>query len=278
MMSSKIKWLRRILLHLILILCSIIMLFPFLWMLSTSLKDGASVFEYPPQMIPNSVQWQNYVDVFVEQPTALGFLNSMKIAAINTVGVLLFASMAAYGFAKLRFRFKKQLFVVLLATMMIPSQVTLIPMFVWFKNLGWIDTHLPLIVPNILCNAYGFFLLRQFFMTIPDSYAESAKIDGCSYLGIYAKILLPLCKPALITLGLFTFMGNWNSFLAPLINLNTRTKFTLPLIVMSFQNMYYSDWSLLMAAACVSIFPVILLYLCAQRYFVEGVVMTGIKG
>lgn len=264
--------------HILLIFLSLTMLFPFLWMISTSLKSGSSIFAYPPELIPNPVNFQNYVDVFVKQPMLNGLLNSLEIAVFNTVGVLFFASMAAYSFAKLRFRGKKILFGVLLATMMIPSQVTLIPMYIWFKNLGWIDTYLPLIVPSILCNAYGVFLLRQFFMTLPDSYMESAKLDGCSQPVIFFRIMLPLCVPAMATLGLFTFMGNWNNFLTPLIYLNTRTKFTLPLIIMSFQNMYYSDWSLLMAASCVSVLPVIILYLCTGRYFMQGIVMTGLKG
>ena len=264
--------------HVLLILLSITMLFPFLWMVSTSLKSGTSIFAYPPKLIPDPVNFQNYADVFIKQPMLNGLFNSLKIAVLNTVGVLFFASMAAYSFAKLKFRGKKILFGALLATMMIPSQVTLIPMYIWFKNLGWIDTYLPLTVPAILCNAYGVFMLRQFFMTLPDSYMESAKLDGCSQPVIFFKIMLPLCTPAMATLALFTFMGNWNNFLTPLIYLNTSTKFTLPLIIMSFQNMYYSDWSLLMAASCISVLPVIILYLCTGRYFMQGIVMTGLKG
>lgn len=264
--------------HVLLILLSITMLFPFLWMVSTSLKSGTSIFAYPPKLIPDPVNFQNYAAVFIKQPMLNGLFNSLKIAVLNTVGVLFFASMAAYSFAKLKFRGKKILFGALLATMMIPSQVTLIPMYIWFKNLGWIDTYLPLTVPAILCNAYGVFMLRQFFMTLPDSYMESAKLDGCSQPVIFFKIMLPLCTPAMATLALFTFMGNWNNFLTPLIYLNTSTKFTLPLIIMSFQNMYYSDWSLLMAASCISVLPVIILYLCTGRYFMQGIVMTGLKG
>ncbi|GHU68029.1 hypothetical protein FACS189447_10490 [Spirochaetia bacterium] len=151
-------------------------------------------------------------------------------------------------------------------------------MFIWFKNWGWIDTHLPLIVPAVLCNAYGVFLLRQFFMTIPDSYAESAKIDGASYPSIFFRIMLPLCGPALATLGVFSFMGNWNSFLTPLIYLSTKAKFTIPLMIMTFQNGYTRNWNLLLAAATVSVIPVIIIYIFAQRYFIEGVVLSGVKG
>lgn len=264
--------------HILLILISITMIFPFLWMFSTSLKSGTSIFEYPPKLIPYPLNYQNYIDVFIKQPMLNGLFNSLQIAVFNTAGVLLSASLAAYAFAKLRFRGKGILFGVLLATMMIPGQVTLIPMYIWFKNLGWIDTYLPLTIPAILCNAYGVFMLRQFFMTLPDSYVESAKLDGCGQPRIFFQIMLPLCKPAIATLGLFTFMGNWNNFLTPLIYLNTSTKYTLPLIVMSFQNMYYNDWGLLMAASCVAVLPIIILYLCAGKYFVQGIVMTGIKG
>jgi multiple sugar transport system permease protein len=266
-------------LYLILAFCGIIMVFPFLWMLSTSLKTGTSIFAYPPQLIPEQFAWNNYAEVFSRQPMLSALFNSTKIALINSAGTLLTSSMAAYAFAKIRFRFKNQLFMILLATMMIPGQVTLIPMFVWFKNFGWIDTHYPLIIPALLSNAYGVFLLRQFFMTIPDSYSESARIDGAHQLTIFFRIMLPLCIPALTTLGLFSFMGNWNSFLAPLIYLNTKTKFTIPLIIMSFQNLHgLNNWGILMAASCVSILPIMLLYVFAQRYFIEGVVMSGLKG
>ncbi|MDR1106986.1 MAG: carbohydrate ABC transporter permease [Treponema sp.] len=269
----------RLVVYILISAGAIAMLFPFAWMVSTSLKGRTNLFVYPPQLIPNLPwQWNNFREVFTRLPMALGFLNSAKIAIINTFGTLFSATMAAFGFAKLRFRFRNQLFMVLLATMMIPGQVTLIPMFVWFKNLNWIDTHLPLIVPAILCNAYGVFLLRQFFMTIPDSYAESAKIDGASYLTIFFRIMLPLCVPAMATLGVFSFMGNWNNFLTPLIYINSRAKFTIPLFLMAFQNGYTRNWNLLMAAATVSVLPIIIIYIFAQRYFIEGVVLSGVKG
>jgi multiple sugar transport system permease protein len=266
------------LLYIILTIAGIIMLFPFMWMLSTSLKDGVAVFVYPPKLIPNPPVWQNYADIFIKQPMLSALFNSLKIALINMTGTLLTSSMAAYAFAKIKFRFKNQLFMLLLATMMIPGQVTLIPLFIWFKKFGWIDTHYPLIVPAILCHAYGVFLLRQFFMTIPDSYGESAKIDGANQFIIYCRIMLPLCIPAMTTLALFSFMGNWNSFMGPLIYLNSKVKFTVPLLIRFFQGTYYSNWSLLTAASCVSIVPIIILYIFAQRYFIQGVVMSGLKG
>jgi len=272
-------YLKYLVIYAILIAGVMIMAFPLVWMASTSLKGRANIFVYPPQLIPKwPWRFQNYKDIFTLLPFAMGFVNSSKVAIINTLGTLLSCTMAAFGFSKLRFRFKKQLFMILLATMMIPGQVTLIPMFVWFRNFGWIDTHLPLIVPAVLCNAYGVFLLRQFFMTIPDSYVESAKIDGASYLTIYSRIMLPLCIPAMATLGIFTFMWNWNNFLTPLIFINSRVKFTIPLFLQSFQSGYTAQWNLIMASATMSILPIIVIYIFAQRYFIEGVVLSGIKG
>ena len=162
--------------------------------------------------------------------------------------------------------------------MLIPSQVTLIPLYVVFSKIGWIDTHLPLIVPQIMVNAYGVFLIRQFMMTVPDSYIEAAKLDGAGYLLIYSKIMLPLCKPTLVTLGMFTFVGNWNNFVGPLIYLNTEELFTLPLIINSFRSAYAVDWGLLMAGSTVAVLPLLVIYLFAQRSFIEGIAATGLKG
>ncbi len=254
------------------------MLFPLVWDGVHPLKGSAALFDYPPRLIPDAFVWSNYRDVFVKQNMLEGLANSLNIAAINTAGTLFFASLAAYAFAKLRFPFKRSLFLILIATMMIPGQVTLIPMFIIFRQIGWIDTHLPLIVPSILCNAYGVFMIRQFFSSVPDSFAESAFIDGCGQFRIYLSIMLPMALPALVALGLFNFMGSWNSFLPPLIYLNSSRLFTLPLVIMSFKSRYFANWSLLTAAACVGLFPVIVLYLAAQRYFIDGIMIGGIKG
>lgn len=265
-------------LHLFLIAFAVLTLFPFLWMVSTSFKSDSSVFDYPPVLIPEVFRWSNYAEVFSRQDMLSGMINSVKIAVVNTLGTLFFSSLAAYAFAKLKFKFSNVLFIILIATMMIPGQVTLIPMFIVFKNIGWYDTHMPLIIPSILCNAYGVFLLRQFFSSIPDAYSDSAHIDGCSRFRIYWSIMLPLCVPALVTLGLFNFMATWNNFLTPLIYLNSYSKYTIPLVVMSFKNLYSANWSLLMAASCVALIPVILLYMFTQRYFISGIMIGGIKG
>ena len=268
----------RFCLYAVLTTAGFIMLFPFFWMLSTSFKPAAGVFAYPPQLIPRPPVLINYEYVITRQPVLIALFNSFKIAFITMAGTILTSSMAAFAFAKLRFRGKHLLFMFILSTMMIPNQVTLIPIFIWFKNFGWIDTHFPLIIPGIFCNAWGVFILRQFFMTIPDSYGESAKIDGASQPMIFFRIMLPVCIPAITTVGLFNFMGNWNSFLGPLIYLNTKTKYTIPLIINFFKSSYYSNWGYLMAASCISILPIIILYIFTQRYFIKGVVMSGLKG
>lgn len=258
-------------------LIGFVALLPFLWMLSTSLKSNSGIFRYPPEWIPNPVMWSNYVNIMTNTQMPLAILNSLKIALINTGGALLTCSMAAYAFAKLEFRGKNKLFMVLISTMMIPMQVTLIPMFILFRNFGWIDTHLPLIVPSLLSNAYGVFLLRQFYMTLPTSLMESAKIDGASQPYIFFRIMMPLSIPAMATFGLVTFMGNWNNFMTPLIYLSSRDKYTVPLMVATLQGQYTAQWNTLMAGSCIALIPVIILYVFTQRYFVEGIVLTGMK-
>jgi multiple sugar transport system permease protein len=276
--SSIPKALQKVAVHLVLFSVAALMIIPFYWMVSTSLKFDQDVFRMPPQLFPDPLNLRNFPEVFDLMPMARAFFNSVKIALFGTLGTLFTSSLAAYAFAKVRFQFKSQLFILFLSTIMIPGQVTLIPLYILFSRIGWIDTHWPLIVPAVLLNAYGVFLLRQFMEGIPDSYVESAKIDGASHFQIYWRIVLPLCKPSIITLGLFSFIGHWNNFLGPLIFLSTDTKFTVPLIINSFRTVYYVEWGLLMAAATVAIVPVVVLYLLAQRYFVEGITLSGLKG
>jgi len=264
--------------YVVLIIGAIAMLIPFLWMISTSLKGQGVVFEYPPKLIPDPVHFDNYLRAWTSLPVDLAYLNSLKITVLVTLGTLLSCSMAGYAFAKMNFPGKKLIFIVLLATMMIPGQITLIPMFMWFKEINWVNTHLPLIIPPILTNAFGVFLLRQFMSTFPTELEDAAKIDGLNTWQIYWKVVLPNCKPALAALGIFTFMANWNNFLTPLIYLNDETLFTLPLIIASFQGLYTTDWTLLMAASAISLFPVLLIYIFAQRYFIEGITLSGLKG
>lgn len=264
--------------YLVLLVVLIATVTPFYWMVNTSLQTRENVFRYPPLLIPDPVNTENYSRVFTLMPMANALRNSIFVSSTATLGTLLTCSMAAYAFAKIKFRGKGAFFMGFLSTIMIPGQVTLIPLFIVFSRLGWVDTHLPLMVPFMLLNAYGVFLLRQFMLGIPEDYIEAGKLDGANHFQIYWSIVLPLCKPALITLGLFSFIGNWNNFLGPLIFLNTDTLFTVPLIINSFRTVYNVEWGLLMAASVVSIIPCLILYLVGQRYFVEGVTLAGLKG
>lgn len=206
------------------------------------------------------------------------FLNSSKITIIATLGTLFTSSMAGYAFSKINFRFRDKIFGLFVGTMMIPGTVCLIPMYILFSKIGWVDTHLPLIVPTVLFNAYGTFMMKQFMMGIPDSYVEAAQIDGCNHFTIYWRIMVPLSKPILATLGVFQFIGNWNNFTGALIFLSDEKKYTVPLVINSFRAIYTVDWGLLMAAAVVAIIPIAVIYFMAQKYIIEGVTMSGVKG
>lgn len=255
-------------------------LFPFFWMVSTSLKPESAVFQFPPQLIPREPTLDSYRAVFQAQYLSMtrALLNSLFIAVLSTAGALFTASLAAFSFAKIDFRGKQWLFMVLLSTMMIPGQITLIPMFLTFKTLGWIDTYLPLIIPGVLVYPYGVFLLRQFYASIPDAYVDSGRIDGAGLPRIWAQIVMPLALPAMASLTLFKFMGSWNAFLGPMIYLNSSSKFTVPLVIRSFKTDYNVQWNLLLAASCVAVVPIMVLYLFTQRFFVDGIMIGGIKG
>lgn len=267
----------RLLYYAILGVGGIVMMVPFFWMVSTSLKEPGQAFAYPPRWIPDPIVWVNYASVWKTVPFGLFFLNTLKIATLVTLGQLVTCSLGAYAFARLEFPGREKLFFAYLGTMMIPYQVTLIPLFILMRYLGWIDSHLSLIVPACF-SAFGTFLLRQFFLTIPKELEDAARIDGSSEFGIYSRIILPLAKPALATLGVFTFMWSWNDFMGPLIFINTMEKKTLTLGLASFQGMYTTDWTLLMAASVMALLPLIVIFLFAQRYFVEGITLSGIKG
>jgi multiple sugar transport system permease protein len=253
------------------------MIIPFLWMISTSLKDFGQVFIIPPKWIPDPIMWSNYPNAWNALPFGNAYLNSIKIAVIVVTVQLLTASMAAYAFSKLKFKGREVLFTIFLATMMIPGQVTMIPTFILMKYLGWIDTHLPLIVPGALFSAFGVFLLRQFMMSLPKELDEAAIMDGANHWTIYWRISLPLIVPAMTALGIFTFMGTWNNFMGPLIYLNTPEKFTVPMLLNQFKGQYITDWTLMMAASAIAIIPVLIIYLIGQRYIIEGIALTGMK-
>lgn len=269
---------KTVLAYIVMALGSLTMIIPFLWMLSTALKEPGQVFMMPPQWIPRPIVWSNFSRAWSSLPFALFSSNSFKISLLGTVGTLLSCSWAAYAFARLRFPGKDVLFAIILATMMIPGQITMIPIFIVMKSLGWYDTHLPLWVPHFFGSAFGTFLLRQFFSSLPTELDDAAKIDGCNPFQIYWKIFLPLSKPALATLGVLTFLGSWNNLLGPVIYLKTIEKFTLMIGLSFFQGQYVTDFSLLMAGSIISLLPIILLYVVAQKYFVQGIALTGIKG
>jgi multiple sugar transport system permease protein len=267
-------------LEIILAVVGVSMATPFVWMVTTSLKSRSQVFLYPPQIIPRPVLWSNFVEVWTrEAPMVSAYLNSLKITSLVTIGTLISCALAAYAFAKIRFPGSGFLFGALLATMMIPSQVTLVPVYILMARIGWVDTHWPLIIPPVMTNAFGVFLLRQFFLTIPDELLDAARIDGANPFHMFTRVALPLVKPALVTLGIFIMLGSWNSFLPPLIYLNTADKFTIPLVINYFQSLTTGpEWEIMMAAITTALAPMLLAYLFAQRYFIESIALTGMKG
>jgi multiple sugar transport system permease protein len=269
----------RVLLHAMLLIGGLSCLVPFLWLLSTSLKTAPNVISIPPQFIPAPLIWDNYVHVFSVAPMLRYFLNSVGVVAVIVAGQVLSNSLAAYAFARLEFRGRDALFFAYLGTMMVPGQVTLIPSFILMKYLGWIDTYYALTVPFMLGSAFGTFLLRQSFLAIPAELEHAARIDGCGYLRLYARIAMPLSKPALATFGVFSFLYFWNDFLWPLIVTNSNDHKTLQVGLVTIAQSYFgTDWGALTAGTVVSIVPMVLIFLFAQRYFVQGITLTGLKG
>jgi len=268
----------KVILHFLLVISAFIMIFPFIWTILSSLKDMSQIFVIPPKWIPDPFVWSNFPNSLQAMPFDLAYLNSFYITAIIVAFTLLTASMAAYAFAKINFKGANVLFILFLATMMIPKQVTMIPLYLVMDNLGWLDTHLTLIVPGALFNAFAVFLLRQFVMGIPKELEEAAIMDGAGFVRIYWNIILPLIRPALAAIGIFTFMQSWNNFIDPLIYLNTPENFTVPLLLNSFKGLYTADWSLMMAGTVISVIPVLIVYIVAQRQIIEGISITGMKG
>ena len=275
----------RAIVYFLLVVLSLTFLIPLIWMLSTALKPPEDVFSFPPKFIPSRFAWENFPFVFSEFPFLQSLRNTLTIMVGVMAGRLLSASLAAYAFSRLRWRGRDALFVLVLSTMMIPYYVMLLPQYLIFKTLRWLDSFKPLIVPAWFGGgAFFIFLLRQFFMTIPKDYDDAARIDGCSTLGIFWRIILPLSLPAAGTVAIFTFMGTWNDFLAPLIFLNSRPKYTLALAMTDWQRVGDSVgiknrlWSHIMVANLLITLPPTLVFFLAQRYFIQGVVVTGIKG
>lgn len=271
------RWLGVGALYIILGILSIFFALPFAWMISTSLKSGPETFASPPHLIPQVWMWSNYPAALTYVPFMRYFLNSLIICTASVVGVLLSSSLVAFSLARIHWWGQKPLFVLVLASMMLPFQVTMIPQFIIFRRLGWVGTYAPLIVPTYFGSPFFIFLIHQFFKTIPEDLLDAARIDGASLLRIYWQIMLPLSLPVLSTVALFTFLATWNDFLGPIIYLTQEEMWTLAIGLRGFQSQHGWRWELLMAASVVFTIPTVALYFLVQQFFVRGIVTTGLK-
>lgn len=283
--ETRVRWykiqkrIERTLTYAILVFLSALILVPLVWMVSTALKERKQIFTYPPEWVPSPALWNNFSEAMTVFPFQTFVRNTLIIAGFNIVGTILTSSMAAYAFARLRFPGRDLIFMILLSTLMLPFAVIMIPRYVEFRELGWLDSWLPLIVPNWMGGSVFFtFLLRQFFRSIPRELSDAAKIDGASEFRIYWQIVMPLAKPALAVVAIFVFLDSWNDFLAPLIYISSPSKYTVSLGLSMFMGNYTTQWAYLMAASTLMSIPTIVLFIVAQRYFVKGVVLTGVKG
>lgn len=263
--------------HIVLIVASFFFLIPFIWMVSTSLKPLDQVFTFPPEWIPNPVQWSNYIDAMNYIPFFTYLKNTILITLFSTLGAVLSCPLVAYSFAKLKWPGRNILFIITIGVMMIPGQVTMIPLFLLFEKLGLVGTPYPLIIPAFFGIPFYIFLLRQFFMGLPDSLREAAKIDGAGEFRIYWQIMLPLAKPAVLAVGLFQFMASWTDFIGPLLYLTDSVQYTLSLGLQQFQSQKGSEWGLMMAVSTMMTVPVIILFFFLQKTFIKGITFSGIK-
>lgn len=268
---------KDIILHVIIYALALATIAPFIWMLLTSVKDIGDIFVYPPKWLPSKFHFENYARAFQAAPFGRYYLNSLIVACTVTLGQLITCSMAAYAFARLQFKGRDILFYIFLGTMMIPYQVTMIPSFMVLYWLGWVDSYQAMIVPG-LASAFGTFLLRQFFLTIPKELEEAAYIDGCGKFRVLWQIIIPLSKPALATLAIFTFMGTFNDFIWALIVVNSDHLRTVQLGLAIFRDRYITDWDLLMAGSVMATLPILIVFFFAQKYFIKGITLSGIKG
>jgi multiple sugar transport system permease protein len=266
-----------IVLHLLLAFGAFIMAAPFVWMVLTSLKDNTQVFRIPPTWIPNPVLWSNFPQSLQVLPFGEAYINSTYIAIIVVAMVLLTSSMAGYSFARIRFPGRNVLFILFLATLMVPFQLTIIPLFIIMRNIGWLDTHLSLIVPASLFNAVGVFLMRQFILGIPSELEEAAIVDGAGRWTLFWRVIFPLLRAPLAALGIFTFIGQWNSFFYPLIFLSSPDLFTVQLLLNQFRGEYATQWTLVMAASVIAVGPILVVYILLQKQIIQGIATTGLK-
>lgn len=268
----------RGLLYLITACGAILFAFPFVWMITTSLKPGAEIMVMPPVFIPSHLEWDNFVRPFNDLPFPLFFKNTATVTILGMTGVLLSSSICAFSFARMRFPYRDTFFVMMLATLMLPYPVTMIPTYVLFTKLGLINTFAPLIVPEWLGSPFIIFLLRQYMMTIPIEMDDAARIDGCGWFGIYRRIMIPLATPALGVAAIYSFTFHWNDFVRPVIFLNQIDLFTVPLGLALLNSRYATDFGGMMAVATLSLIPVLIVFFTAQRNFIQGIVVSGVKG
>ena len=279
------RW-NTVLLQIVLIVLSVLFVFPLLWMVSTALKPITETMRVPPVWIPSHVQWYNFKDAFTYGADKLGYIpflvygrNTLILCILTVSGTVISSALAAYAFARLNWPGRDLLFGITLATMMIPFPVTMVPLFALFRTLGWIGTFKPLWIPSWFGSAFNIFLLRQFFASLPYELSEAARIDGCSEWSIFRMIILPLSRPALSVVALFTFMGTWNDFIGPLIYLLEQKTFTLSLGLQAYSSQNGgTQWNLLMAASTIVIMPIIVLFFFTQKQFIQGIAVTGLKG
>jgi len=276
--SPRGSLLGKVVAYAVLIFVSAFVLIPFLWMISSALKPEYQIFIFPPKWLPQPIMWENFHKALTHLPFLTYFKNTMTIVVWTIIANTLSNAIVAYGFARLRGPGKDVLFILALSTMMLPGVVTMIPTFALFNKLGWVNTLKPLIVPFFFANAPTIFLLRQFFLTIPGDLEEAAKIDGANVLRIFWSIFLPLSKPALATIIIFRFLDAWNDFMGPLIYLNDQRFYTLALGINFFRGEHQIQWNLLMAASVTVMLPCLLIFFVAQKYFIEGIQLTGMKG
>ncbi|MCJ7735998.1 MAG: carbohydrate ABC transporter permease [Anaerolineae bacterium] len=263
----------------VLVLFACFFILPWVWMISTSLKNPQELSVYPPVWIPNPVRWDNYVSAFREASFALYFRNTLIVALPSVVGAVVTNAVVAYGFARVEWPGRNTVFAIVLATMILPGFVTFIPLYLVFRNLGWLNTYLPLIVPAFTGNAFFIFLLRQFFMGLPEELSDAARVDGASEFRTFTQIILPLAKPALAVVALFQFIGSWNAYFGPLIYLNDKDMYTISIGIANMQTTYgFMNFAWIMAATVMSVIPIILLFFFAQRTFIEGIALSGLKG
>ncbi len=259
-------------------LVALLMVVPFYWMVMTSFTPPAAAFTYPPRWYPLTVTLANYARMVEVMPFARFYLNSTFITCSVVVGQLVICSLAGFSFARLHFPFRSQAFALVLGSMMIPHIVNIIPLYVMYRSIGWINTFYPLIIPAIFTGSFGTFLMRQYFMTIPVEVEDAARIDGASTITIFLRIMMPLARPSLAALSIFTFLSTWNDFFSPLIFINSKSKMTITLGIAALHGEFSSEWTVMMAAATASVIPILAVYVIGQKHFIQGIALTGLKG